>query len=278
MAFADMLHRNAPIHPKNRPAPLFETRTADVSRQDRPQSFFASPLIVHKLAVLHGLAGKSRLIVITGEYGIGKTTFIHKFMSEGTRKWRSTTIRFSAPRKSSAHQCYQTVHRRVFVYQSGALPSVIIDDAHQLGLMELRAVIRGVCPVQGPAVLGSVILVAEPSIREYIDAMLRWMPAGTAMEKMHLPPLTEAQTARYLNHQLKNTGCFGNLPLTDARIHSIYQTSGGIPGLIDKQVDMMLKEPTAMAPGGTETPLKWWRMRESWRTRPWARRLQSVGS
>jgi type II secretory pathway predicted ATPase ExeA len=278
MSFVDMLHRNAPIHPKNQPAPLFETCTTEVSRQDRPHSFFASPLLARKLAALHKLAGKSRLIVITGEHGIGKTTFIHKFMSEGTGTWRSATIRFSAPGQSAAHQCYQAAHRRVFVSRSGALPSLIIDDAHQLGLMELRAVIHGVCPVRSPAVLGSVILLAESSIREHIDAMLRWMPTGTAMEKMHLSALTEAHTAHYLHHQLKRIGCLGNFPLTEAHIHRIYQASGGIPGLIDPQVEMMLREPTAKAHSGAETLLKWWRMRKSWRTRPWARRIESIGS
>lgn len=278
MSFSDILHRNAVTHPKNRFAPLYGTGTTDVPLHDRLLGFFASPLLASQLAVLHQLADKSRVILITGEYGIGKTTFIHKFMSEGIRKWRSATIRFIAPRQSSTHQRYQALHRRIFVSESEGLPSVIIDDAHQLSPIELGAVIHGVCPTQGPAVLGNVILAAEPSIRGHIDAMLRWMPAGTAMDKIHLSPLTESQTANYLHQKLTNAGRHGRFPLTDAHVRGVYQTSGGIPGLIDTQVEMMLAGPPAITPGGAAAPLKWWRLKESWRTKPWARRLQSVGS
>lgn len=276
MSFADMLHRNEIIHPKNRPAPPDRTRTTEIMQQDPPHSCFISPLIANQLAVLHNLADKSRVIVITGEHGIGKTTFIRRFMLEGTRKWRSSTIRFIATRRSSAHQHYQAVQCRIFVSETGALPSVIIDDAHRLGPMELRAIIHGVCPLQGQAVLGSVILVADASIRKHTDAMLGWMPADTAMEKMHLSPLTEAQTARYLRHQLKNAGCVGKLPLTNAQTHRVYQNSGGIPALIDSQVDLLLNHPTADERGSAVTLLKWLRKKDPRRTKQWHSPLQSV--
>jgi MSHA biogenesis protein MshM len=280
MACADLLPGSGITRLNTRPVMPPQTDETVLNRQ-HAQDFFASPLMVHKLAALRELVRKSRLIVITGEHGIGKTAFIHRFMAEGTCRWRRTRIRFRSPRRSAIQQCPHLINRPVFISVPDGgppvQPSLIIDDAHQLNPLELRTVVNGICSRKRAAKLHSIILVTEPSIREHFADMLSWIPSGATIDKMHLSPLSETQSVSYLQYRLKAAGYAPPRSLTDSQARRIYEASGGFPLLINILADRMLDEEPKSDHSFKNLLVGWWRMAAHGKTRPWDRRLQPAG-
>lgn len=206
--------------------------------------FFASPLISQRLAVLHRLiSSRSSIIVIIGERGSGKTTLMNRLIHDGPKPWKVYRTRLKPKGHADMVQCQNLNNRLVFLTQKEQPPSVIIDDAHQLNQHELQILIQASFSSDSSRSnkFQTIVLFAEPQIRRRLADIAEWLPSNSVIEKIHITPLTEEQTADYLRHRIKIAG----LPERDLfsidQIHLIYKQSGGLPGWINQKACMLLQ-------------------------------------
>jgi type II secretory pathway predicted ATPase ExeA len=204
--------------------------------------FYKSPLITQRLALLKNIVGsRSLLIVIIGERGSGKTTLLNRFITEAGFRWRVGRIKLKSRRKLPA-TWINLSNRMVLLTRQDDAPSVIVDDAHQLSPAELKLLLQYAVNPVGRRRIQSIVLLAEPQMRERFAEITRWLPAKSVIEKIHMTPLTENQTAAYLQHRLRAAGYLRNNPFSQAHIRKIHEQSGGLPGWINGEAYLLLKK------------------------------------
>lgn len=239
--------------------------------------FYKSPLIAQRLALLNNIVGgrSGPVIVVTGERGSGKTTLMNRFITEAGFRWRVGRIKFKSGRKLPP--TWRSLgNRMVLLTRQGRPPSVIIDDAHELSPVELKLILRYAVNVDGSRRIQSIVLLAEPSMRKRFAEIMRWLPPKSVIEKIHMAPLTEKQTAAYLQHRLRAAGYLRDNPFTHAHVQRIHQQSGGLPGWINGEAYLLLKEISRHRKGFKKSLLmSWvrWGMEFRHRTRDWFRAL-----
>jgi general secretion pathway protein A len=221
--------------------------------------FFKSPLIAQRLALLNNIVGGrgGPIIVVIGERGSGKTTLMNRFITEAGFRWRAGRIRFKPGRKMPA-ALRSLGNRMVLLTRQGQPPSVIIDDAHQLSRAELKLILRHAVNPDGQRRIKSIVLLAEPPMRERFAEITRWLPPKSVIEKIFMTPLTEKQTAAYLQHRLRAAGFLRSNPFTEAHVRKIYEQSGGLPGWINGEAYLLLKEISRQRKGFKKSTLMVW--------------------
>jgi type II secretory pathway predicted ATPase ExeA len=205
--------------------------------------FYRSPLIAQRLALLKNMVGSSSLVVVVvGERGSGKTTLMNQFITDAGNHWQIGRIKLKARRKVPAKQWRNLNNRMVFLSRKSGPPSVIIDDAHQLSTAELQLLLQYAVSGEGQRRIQSIVLLAEPQMRDRFAEMARWLPPKSLIDKIYMTPLTEKQTAAYLQHRLKAAGILRNNPFSEDQIRKIHKQSRGLPGWINGQAFLLLKK------------------------------------
>jgi type II secretory pathway predicted ATPase ExeA len=236
---------NAAEEPKSPNVPLpallgLDQRTLDRNKQNK--YFFSSPLLHQRMAILKNMVdGGSRLVVVWGERGSGKTTLMNQFVAKAVQDWQPCRIRLK-PAETAAEETWRNLHNRmVFISNKGDQPSVIVDDAHQFSNAELKLLLQTAFPETGVRKLKSVVLFAEPQIRERFSEIARFLPPMAVIDKFSMAPLTEKQTAAYLQHRIKTAGFLRKIPFSNEQIRKIHRTSGGLPGWINGEAYIAMR-------------------------------------
>ena len=208
---------------------------------------------------------------------------MNRFITEGGFRWRTGRIKFRSDRKLPA--AWRDLGNRVVLLTGqNHPPSVIIDDAHQLGLPELKQILQYTVNTKGRRRFQSIVLLAEPGMRERFAQMARWLPPNSVIDKIHMTPLTEKQTAAYLQHRLRAAGYLMGNPFSHAHVRKIYERSGGLPGWINGEAYLLLKRISRHRKGFRKSILmafiRWgmdFRYRVGkWSTAFWHMRFQTV--
>jgi type II secretory pathway predicted ATPase ExeA len=247
-----------------------DQRTSQSCTSDR--YYFAWPLLSQKLSILKNLAGRSRFVVVMGEHGCGKTTMLHRLIADGRHEWRAGRIRIKLPGDKPIRRYERLNHRLVFLSRKADLPSLAIDDAHQLSPTELRLLIQRAFASDSHFRLQGIVLFSDPSIRRHFGDIGRWLPPKNVMDRIDIPQLSEKQTIEYLAHRFKQAGILSKPPFSRSQLRAIYQQSCGLPGRINLAAFATLK---AMCRGGHHFPKPLLRMSipDGWRQlKPWGRR------
>lgn len=205
--------------------------------------FFQSPLIKQRLSILNNMVGGSSLvIVVIGERGSGKTTLMYEFISSAGNDWQACRIKLSSGNKASYGRWRNLTNRVVFRTKENNPPSIIIDDAHQLTANELKKLLRSAFRPDKRPKFKSIVLFAEPDMRKRFAEIARWLPPKSVIDKIYMTPLTEKQTADYLQHRFRIAGIIRKNPFSGAQVRKIYELSGGLPGWINGEAFKMLKK------------------------------------
>lgn len=227
----------------------------------RNKFFFASPLISQRLAILNNMVGSSSMvIVIIGERGSGKTTLMNQFITDTGNRWQFCRIRLKPRKKISPKQWRNLNNRMVFLSRKDSPPSVIVDDAHQLNTLELKVLLQSAFALDGTRKLQSIVLFAEPQMRERFAEIARWLPPKSVIDKIFMAPLTEKQTAAYLEHRVRAAGFLKKLPFSKDQIRTIHKISNGLPGWINGQAFLLLKRLCAGSSRHSVLSLRRWHL------------------
>ena len=107
---------------------------ASVSGQ---QTYFSFDALEQRLGLLRGLINsRDKIILVIGEQGIGKTTFLSQFLQTSHLKWKGCRLRLGCETSIAS------IHTGcVYVLHSKPHQTILIDDAHLLEPADLKALL-----------------------------------------------------------------------------------------------------------------------------------------
>lgn len=222
--------------------------------------FYTEPTRAQRLKLLHHLAPYGELLIVTGEAGSGKTSLMEQFVSRAHDTWRLCVIAaygglskghfldalidgfsIQAERgETDEGKLQQLKGHCSSLKRNGLLPIVVIDDAHQLSREDLRVLLRLLQSLDDYEKPLRVILFAAPPLREVISGAEFGALQQRVTHTFNLLPLSEKETANYINHRLKVAGISGEGLFTDTVVKMIHRTSQGLPGKINELARVVL--------------------------------------
>lgn len=230
--------------------------------QPHPDVFFESK--VHKGAwdyLLSGIGSQEPFMLVTGDYGTGKTLLCLKFISILQKENTYPVVYVPSANYSFKDILHQMVNRLGLVVQgrgNSSLQSllyenfylakeeelkpiyVIIDEANEFDpsiLDKLRALANfnrcGIFPIH-------LIFFGHTSFLDMLKS-----PSLTALDqrirrRYHLTPFNFMETKEYIYFQLLISGASGSPYFSNEALQQIFAYSGGIPRLINTICDASL--------------------------------------
>jgi type II secretory pathway predicted ATPase ExeA len=235
------------------PQPLNTSRRPSLPTPASPEAFFAGSGHLRVLKHLEqAIAQDDRLMVLTGDDGVGKTTVLQRLLrglDHRNAVWcvllsatqldtgelpGSLARAFGAPAVApSPAELHAGLYRHLSLLGKGRTMLAVVDDAHALppeAIAELGEMIR-----EGPL---RVLLVGRPGLRMLLQRQLSLHPASL---ECHLEPLLDSETPKYVEHRLQRVARDGAPAFSDEAKALIHRFSRGVPMRIDRLCDRLLR-------------------------------------
>jgi type II secretory pathway predicted ATPase ExeA len=231
-----------PQHPPHRP-----------TAPPHAGSFFPASGALRVLGHLQqAIAQDDRLMVLTGDDGVGKTTVTQHLLhglDHRNAVWcvllsalqldpgelpGSLARAFGAAGAATSPAALRAeLRRHLLLLGTGRSLLAVVDDAHALppeAITELGEMLREL-PLR-------VLLVGRPGLRMLLQ---RQLPLHPASLECHLEPLLESETAAYLALRLQRVAADGAPSFSEEAQALIHRFSRGIPLRIDRLCDRLLR-------------------------------------
>jgi general secretion pathway protein A len=194
-------------------------------------------------------------VIITGEIGSGKTTLIETFLSELEKDvvvaqvnqtqvsaiefLQSVLVQFGfQPFKMKKAELLATLNTFLIEqYANGRRVMLIVDEAQNLSprvLEEIR-MLSGIETTKEKVL--RIILAGQPELNEKLNSPELVQLAQRVRLRFHLTPLSEKDTAAYIQHRLEVAGSQGRQIFAADAMPLIYRYTGGTPRLINTLCD-----------------------------------------
>jgi general secretion pathway protein A len=237
--------------------------------EERPFSITPNPRFVylsqrHRDALAHllygvGQGGSGGFVQLTGEVGTGKTTLCRVVLEQIPENTRIALILnpMLSPAELLRAVCVeleidlegtdgslQQIQDRLNRYLlerhgSGEKVVLIIDEAQNMNREALEQIRLLTNLETATDKLLQIILIGQPELRELLArAELRQL-AQRITARYHLDPLNRQETEHYIRHRLKVAGG-ERCPFTSDGLRAIYETSEGVPRLVNIIADRAL--------------------------------------
>lgn len=201
------------------------------------------------------LTEEDTVVVIEGEKGAGKTTFLQWFLSRVPGDWDVCHIaaRMALGEKhvlarlgralfpEGAADNSRIAARLVERGTHGPFTVVVVDDADNLSAFALKALfdLKRAVTMSGGRI--GIVLAARPFA---VEAMFTTPSLGEYrkdwLTSIELPHLTEAETADYVRHRVEAARLDDQLAFDETQLRNIYKGSHGVPLYINRLAKDML--------------------------------------
>lgn len=224
-----------------------------------PEFLFMGPQHSHAKAYLdYAVYNRDGFVVVTGDVGTGKTTLLHKFLTEldpnvlaakifqtqlnATEFLQAMLVEFGL-NPFQAHKVELMDMLNTFLvdrFLEGRQIVLIVDEAQNLSdeaLEEIR-LLSGL-ETHKEKIL-HVILLGQPQLRDRLDSPHMEQFAQRIRLRYHIRALTEAETSDYIRHRLEVAGAGSGQLFDEAVLPMIFRYTGGVPRLINVLSDTAL--------------------------------------
>jgi general secretion pathway protein A len=209
-------------------------------------------------ALLFGLASDKGLMAVIGDVGTGKTTLCRALLEElpagveaalilnpylsGVELLGAILDDLGVPRQGSTQgELMAALGAHLLeAAAAGRQVVVLLDEAQHLSVDALEQ-IRVLSTLEAPGrKLLQVILIGQPELSARLERPeLRQLDQRLAI-RCHLRPLTDKETARYVEHRMRVAGLSGTLPFTRGALRAVWEATRGVPRLINLICDRAL--------------------------------------
>ena len=222
-----------------------------------PEFLYLSPQ--HKLArayLEYGIKQRVGFVVLTGEVGTGKTTFIKSLLKSRENNQRLGVLYQTAMAAGDllevllrefevrGHYASRTARLAAFnqfllnAYGRGEHVVLLVDEAQNLSpeaLEEIR-LLSNLQTEKEP--LLQVILVGQPGLRERLRHPALRQLAQRVSVHYHLNPLNLQETKEYINFRLARAG--GSGIFTESALDKLFEYTQGVPRRLNAWCDLAL--------------------------------------
>lgn len=234
-------------------------------RPDPEFRFSDRSYLQSRAAVLAALRGGSRLVLLLGPPGVGKTLLLEDIMGEVNGQFAS--CRINQPHISPTELIHALLLQigsasanadagRPALFQSlavalesldtrQAIPLLVIDDAHLLGVATLQAI----TDILARSPRMKMVLVGRDEPQARGDTLTTRLAAVPSLRQVSLQPLSAEGTEYYINHRIQMAGGGGKQIFTADAYRIIFAHSGGAARLINVLCDAALHAACVRASG-----------------------------
>ena len=254
---ADQLERLEPTYLNN-----YGLQEAPFSPLHQDKFTFLDAERAQRINMLQHMCRYSNLLLIVqGDYGVGKTALMQRFITLAEPDWQVCQITantmidaeqllFQAAQgfgvtqlPQDASELQELLYARVAtIHHNDQTPILIIDDAHLLPKDALLAIFNLADTYVNDVNLLRIILFCEPEIERIINSKDVRVLRERVTHTMEIGPFDEEATAEYLKHRMAVAGFNGGSPFTPKLIKKIYRGSDGLPGKINQLAHEILEE------------------------------------
>ncbi len=208
--------------------------------------------------LLYAVAERKGGMLLTGDYGCGKTLMSHVLLRElspdrhemaivanpnlsPTEFLQEVLYRFGASARAGATKL-ELLHRlEAFVRacaRAGRHPVLLVDEAQMVRDPETLEEMRLVLNLQrDDCFLITLILVGQPELKGLVDRLPQLKQRLTL--RHHLGPLTEAEAALYIRYRMSRAGAKRPIFSLDAE-RAVFEASRGVPREMNAVADLAL--------------------------------------
>lgn len=214
--------------------------------------FYADPVLVQRLDLLQHLTQFGDMLLgVLGPNGSGKSTLLQQFMTRGGPAWRCCRIngaqigtfdellaKLAACFTLDAHadpergKAALLRHFQTLKHAS-QLPVILIDDAHQLPDVILKALLELGGNAKETLKLARVVLFAEPGLEQKLIQAGLHSPQQPLLHRLDIPGFDVQQSAAYLMYRLAVAGYSGDSPFSLTEIRALHKAAEGLPGKLN---------------------------------------------
>lgn len=187
--------------------------------------------------------GKSRLLVVLGGQGSGKTLLMQQFLAKEESHWKVCRINAHDPTDDPFDEKLKNmVSHRAYMYINAPMPIIMMDEAHTLTKDELAFLLR-LAGVKGfQRQIDKLVFFCEPSILSLLSELSGIIPDEGAIEKIYMPKLTFPETQAYVNKRLSLAHAELDTFFSQSDLAQIHEESGGAPGGINHAAARIYKQ------------------------------------
>ncbi len=224
--------------------------------------YYATPELEHRLELAKHLVDFSdRVLLLNGVKGSGKTAFLERLKAEADERWVITELDMTGGESPETvlesicrqnHLAYDAeespqawieklgrhLHNNT---ENGLVNVFLIDNADRLTAAMLNLLLQLGRPEPGSQRV-HLVLASEGEL-----ASLFLNENDEFLHKMEIPLLSMEQLPIYLRHRLGNADIDFKEVFGGQQLKRIYQTSGGIPALVNQLAARTLQDPSRLA-------------------------------
>lgn len=226
------------------------------------EAFFAAGDRTRQLDELRQLSrGLRRLLVVTGERGVGKSVLFRAFSSRldpGAKAARINAnlvndvmgvltavlqgLGVGLPERNKPDVLAEAIVEHARLQSAASRYCVVmVDDAHVLELRALETLLKMLLatPQRGLR----MVFFAESRFVKSLEKAVERVAPGLTWHEVRLTPFSRDEVRRYLRFRFAEAGWEDHLPFTELQIQELIVDSGGLPGTLDKLASDLLEGP-----------------------------------